>query len=55
MSLKRVLTGKSEIVEGVIVRATTLKDKRKCKTCNKNERRNGSSYCEECSKKYKSK
>lgn len=27
--------------------------KAKCKTCNKNERRDGSAYCEECADKYK--
>jgi hypothetical protein len=30
-----------------------LKEKAKCKTCNTNERREGSSYCLECSNKYK--
>ena len=50
MALKRVLTGKSEIIKGVLVRATTLIEKRKCKRCGKNERRNGSAFCEECSK-----
>jgi hypothetical protein len=30
-----------------------LKDRPKCKTCNKGERREGSSYCKECSDNYK--
>ena len=30
-----------------------LKDRPKCKTCSKGERREGSSYCLECSNNYK--